>query len=52
VHVNDLIFGEVSDVTSVAPAGEFPSWLLVSWFFLWTLGPAGILWARYRKLTP
>ena len=52
VHVNDLIFGEVSEITSVAPAGEFPAWLLISWYFLWTLVPAGLLWARYRKLTP
>ena len=52
VHVNDLIFGEVSEVTSVAPAGELASWILVSWFFLWTLVPFGVLWARYRRLTP
>ncbi len=52
VHVNDLIFGEVSEITSVAPAGEFPAWLLIGWYFLWTLVPAGLLWARYRKLTP
>ncbi len=52
VHVNDLIFGEVSEITSVAPAGEFPAWLLIGWYFLWTIVPGGLLWARYRKLTP
>ena len=52
VHVNDLIFGEVSEITSVAPAGEFPAWMLIGWYFLWTLVPGGILWARYRRLTP
>ena len=52
VHVNDLIFGEVSEITSVAPAGEFPAWMLIGWYFLWTIVPGGILWARYRKLTP
>ena len=52
VHVNDLIFGEVSEVTASAPAGQLAPWILVSWFFLWTLGPAGVLWARYRRLTP
>ena len=52
VHVNDLIFGDVSAITSEAPAGEFASWMLVSWFFAWTLIPFGILWARYRRLTP
>ncbi len=52
VHVNDVIFGEISGVTSNAPAGEFASWILVSWFFAWTLVPAGILWIRYRRLSP
>jgi ABC-2 type transport system permease protein len=52
VHVNDLIFGEVSGVTSVAPAGELPDWLLLAWYFLWVLVPAGVLWTRYRRLTP
>ncbi len=52
VHVNDLIFGEVSLITSVAPAGEFSGWILVGWYLLWTLVPAGLLWMRYRKLTP
>jgi ABC-2 type transport system permease protein len=52
VHVNDVIFGEVSTITSVAPAGELPDSLLVGWYFLWTLVPAGILWARHRKMTP
>lgn len=51
VHVNDAVFGEVSGVTRGAPAGEFSSWVLVGWFFLWTAGPAGILWMRYRRLT-
>ncbi|NQV22808.1 MAG: hypothetical protein HQ518_00450, partial [Rhodopirellula sp.] len=52
VHVNDVIFGESSDVTRSAPAAELDSWILVGWYFLWTLVPAGILWARYRRLTP
>ena len=52
VHVNDVIFGEPSVVTRSAPASELPAWVLVGWFFLWTLGPAGILWLRYRRLTP
>ncbi|MCZ6539295.1 MAG: hypothetical protein O6922_05670 [Chloroflexi bacterium] len=51
MHVNDVIFGEVSGVTSGAPAGELSSWIRVGWFFLWTLGAAGILWIRYRRLT-
>ena len=52
VHVNDLIFGDVSEITSVAPAAELSAWILVGWYLLWTLVPAGILWIRYRRLTP
>ena len=52
VHVNDLIFDEVSAVTSIAPAGQFSPAILIGWYFLWTLVPAGILWMRYRKITP
>ena len=52
VHVNDRIFGELSAITSVAPARELPTWILVGWYFLWTLVPGAILWARYRRLTP
>ncbi len=52
VHVNDLIFGEVSEITGEAPASELPASILVGWFFLWVLVPGGVLWARYRRLTP
>ncbi len=52
VHVNDLIFGEVSEITENAPAGKFPAIVLVSWYFVWTLVPAGWLWLRYRRVTP
>lgn len=52
VHVNDLIFNEVSEITSVAPAGELPSAVLVGWYFLWVIVPAVVLWVRYRRLTP
>lgn len=52
VHVNDIIFGEVSDITKVAPAGELPAGVLVAWWFGWTIVPATLLWARYRRLTP
>jgi ABC-2 type transport system permease protein len=52
VHVNDIIFGRVSEITKEAPARELPPWLLVSWWALWTAVPAGILWSRYRRLTP
>ena len=52
VHVNDLIFGEVSEITSVAPARELPAATLVGWYFLWVLVPGIVLWSRYRRLTP
>jgi ABC-2 type transport system permease protein len=52
VHVNDVIFGEVSEITEGAPAGELPKMLLVAWYVLWTFGPLTVLWSRYRKLTP
>jgi ABC-2 type transport system permease protein len=52
VHVNDVIFGEPSLITREAPAAELPAWILVGWFLLWALVPAGVLWLRYRRLTP
>ena len=52
VHVNDIIFNDVSEMTEHAPARELPAWVRVAWYFLWTLGPATILWARYRRLSP
>ncbi len=52
VHVNDVIFGEVSEITSEAPAGELSAWVRVAWWFGWTVIPGMILWARYRRLTP
>ena len=52
VHVNDIIFGEASEITEHAPARTLGSTVLVAWYFLWTLGPAAVLWMRYRRLTP
>ena len=52
VHVNDIIFGDVSEITEDAPARELGSTWLVSWYFLWVLVPGGVLWNRYRRLTP
>ncbi|MGD8277056.1 MAG: hypothetical protein PVH00_03470 [Gemmatimonadota bacterium] len=51
VHVNDVIFGEPSQITRSAPAGQFAAWILVAWYFVWTLVPGAILWSRYRRLT-
>ena len=52
VHVNDVIFGEVSEITSEAPARELGATVLVTWYFGWTLGATALLWWRYRRLTP
>lgn len=52
LHVNDVLFGEPSEITSEAPARALGSTILVSWFFLWTLLPSAILWWRYRRMNP
>ncbi|HJU75310.1 MAG TPA: ABC transporter permease subunit [Gemmatimonadaceae bacterium] len=52
LYVNDIIFGEVSEVTSIAPARTLPKPMLVGWWFAWTVIPGVILWWRYRRLTP
>ena len=50
VHVNDVIFGDVSEITEDAPARKLGSAILVSWYFAWTLVPGAVLWGRYRRL--
>jgi ABC-2 type transport system permease protein len=52
VHVNDVIFGEVSELTEDAPARGLGSATLVGWYFLWTMLAAAVLWWRYRRLRP
>lgn len=52
VHVNDVIFGEASEITEDAPARTLGPALLVSWWLLWTIVPGGVLWWRYRRLHP
>jgi hypothetical protein len=52
VHVNDVIFNDVSEITKDAPARNLGSTVLVSWFLLWTIVPGTVLWSRYRRLTP
>jgi ABC-2 type transport system permease protein len=51
VHVNDVIFNDVSAFTEEAPARALGARMLVSWYFVWTLVPGAILWARYRRLS-
>lgn len=52
VHVNDVIFGEPSEITEDAPARTLGAAALVWWYVAWTVVPGGILWWRYRRLTP
>ena len=52
VHVNDVIFGDVSEITEDAPARALGPVILVGWYFLWTLVPGAVLWWRYRRLAP
>ena len=52
VHVNDVIFGEVSEITEDAPARLLPASVRVGWYLLWTLVPGAMLWWRYRRLSP
>ena len=50
VHVNDIIFGQVSEITEEAPARQLAAWIRVAWYFAWTLIPGAVLWWRYRRL--
>ncbi|MBA3405133.1 MAG: hypothetical protein H0U13_10680 [Gemmatimonadaceae bacterium] len=52
VHVNDVIFGDTSEITEDALARELGAKVLVAWCFLWTLAPAAILRWRYRRMAP
>ena len=52
VHVNDIIFNDVSEITKDAPARKLAEWVRLSWYFAWTLIPGLVLWTRYRRMTP
>lgn len=52
VHVNDIIFNDVSEITEDAPARQLPKQLLVAWYVAWVVIPGTVLWWRYRRLTP
>lgn len=52
LHVTDIMFDDTSDLTKDAPARQLGSTVIVMWYLLWTVLPTGILWSRYRRLTP
>ena len=51
LHVNDIIFGKIGELTEDAPARELGTAMLVGWYFAWTIVPSAILWWRYRRLS-
>jgi ABC-2 type transport system permease protein len=52
VHVNDIIFGQVSEMAEDAPARGLPAATRVGWYLAWTIVPSVLLWWRYRRMTP
>ena len=52
VHVNDIIFGQLSEVTEEAPARELSAAIRIGWYLAWTIVPSLLLWWRYRRMTP
>ena len=52
VHVNDILFDDVTELTEEAPARKLGSTILVLWYGVWTLLPSSVLWWRYRRMTP
>ena len=52
VHVNDIIFGELSEMTEDAPASKLSAAIRIGWYLAWTIVPSILLWWRYRRMTP
>jgi ABC-2 type transport system permease protein len=52
LHVADIMFDEMSELTENAPARHLGPAMLSWWYVAWTFVPGAILWWRYRRLTP
>ncbi|HKS07286.1 MAG TPA: hypothetical protein VJR92_13345 [Gemmatimonadaceae bacterium] len=52
LHVSDIIFGDVAELTKIAPARQLGPTVLSLWCALWIVAPGALLWSRYRRLTP
>jgi ABC-2 type transport system permease protein len=52
LHVNDVIFGEMSELTEDIPGSKLSGMAKTVWYLLWTIVPGVFLWSRYRRLTP
>ena len=52
VHVNDMIFGDVSEITEDAPARQLGPTILVALVLRSGRRARRVLWSRYRRLAP
>ena len=52
LHLNDVIFGELSELTEDVPGAKLSGMAKTAWYLVWTVVPGIVLWSRYRKLTP
>lgn len=52
LHLNDVIFGEMSELTEGIPGAKLSGMAKTVWYLLWTIVPGVFLWSRYRRLTP
>ena len=51
LHVSDIMFGEMSELTKQAPAKRLGDTVLAIWYVAWTTVMFATLWWRYRKLS-
>ena len=51
LHVSDIMFGEMSELTKEAPAKRLGDTILAIWYVVWTTVMFATLWWRYRKLS-
>jgi ABC-2 type transport system permease protein len=52
LHLNDVIFGEMSELTEEIPGSKLGNAAKTIWYLAWTIVPGVFLWSRYRRLTP
>ncbi|PZC46154.1 MAG: hypothetical protein C1O27_002131 [Chloroflexi bacterium] len=53
MHLNEMIFGEEpdqSDNPTLYEVAKLPAIVPILWYALWIVGPASLLWFRYRKV--
>ena len=52
LHISDMVFGEISEMTKGLPAKTLGDRVLGLWYLAWTFGSLAWLVLRYRKVTP